>query len=397
MRLAWLLAGENRALVPFFKIFLPMHALHAKAQNTAVKPRWPAAGCFWWHAWAQAPQTPALGSCALPLDMQSDTHGASTAPDSALGSLLLPLELLAQPPLLPPSKATGQRSLQSQPSTALSAAFCCPLNSGASPCCPLRPQASVLSRQPGRGLGSTRRCPSRPPQALGCLVRASSVAPEQCSRLLTLPSLFYFRNGLSGLPCTSLRAKRCPLATNHACCSPVLAPCLHLRWGLEPKLLSLSLLVWHLESFLYVVGVPLLFCAIVALVLRSNCHVPTLMLGNFVASFFEPGLVVPYMRAGELVTGGEHFRLSTGEFWEALRGHESHMLMFGMLHAIIGWTVILPITVAVLYITFLPIFKYLAARIAIPKLPLHQCGSHGSAIVGLDGASTSNLDCSVHA
>ncbi|MCO5559496.1 hypothetical protein L7F22_013097 [Adiantum nelumboides] len=167
--------------------------------------------------------------------------------------------------------------------------------------------------------------------------------------------------------------------------------------GLEPKLLSLSAALGLALGVFPVCGVPLLFCAIVALVLRSNCHVPTIMLGNFVASFFELGLVVPYMRAGEFVTGGEHFRLSTGEFWEALRGHESHMLMFGMLHAIIGWTVFLPVTVAVLYICSLPIFKYLAARIAIPKLPLHQIGSHGSAIVGLDGASTSNLDCSVHA
>lgn len=165
-----------------------------------------------------------------------------------------------------------------------------------------------------------------------------------------------------------------------------------LRRGLEPKLLSLSAALGLALGVFPICGVPLLFCAVVALVLRSNCHVPTLMLGNFVASFFELGLVVPYMRAGELVTGGEHFPLSTGEFWEALKGHESHTLMIGMLHAIIGWSVFLPITVALLYISFLPMFMYLAARVDIPNLPLHEGRSHDSSNVWPDGASTSNSD-----
>ncbi|KAI5055208.1 hypothetical protein GOP47_0030353 [Adiantum capillus-veneris] len=169
-----------------------------------------------------------------------------------------------------------------------------------------------------------------------------------------------------------------------------------LRRGLEPKLLSLSAALGLALGVFPICGVPLVFCAAVALVLRSNCHVPTLMLGNFVASFFELWLVVPYMRAGELVTGGEHFPLSTGEFWEALKGGESHTLIFGMLHAIVGWSVFLPITVAVLYVSFLPIFKYLAAKIELSKFPLHQSGSHDSVSARVDGSSSSNPDSSVH-
>ncbi|KAI5054691.1 hypothetical protein GOP47_0029836 [Adiantum capillus-veneris] len=147
---------------------------------------------------------------------------------------------------------------------------------------------------------------------------------------------------------------RVQLATSHTITSMYMFMCdlgnRSIHMGLEPKLLSLSAALGLALGVFPICGVPLVFCAAVALVLRSNCHVPTLMLGNFVASFFELWLVVPYMRAGELVTGGEHFPLSTGEFWEALKGGESHTLIFGMLHAIVGWSVFLPITVAVLYI-----------------------------------------------
>ncbi|KAH7415169.1 hypothetical protein KP509_14G031200 [Ceratopteris richardii] len=153
-----------------------------------------------------------------------------------------------------------------------------------------------------------------------------------------------------------------------------------LRRGLQPKVLSLSASLGFALGVFPICWVPLVFCAIVAVVLRSYCHVPTLMLGNFVASFFELGLVVPYMRAGELITGGEHFPLSSGIFWEAFKDQGSHMLMSGMLHAIIGWSALVPFTVIVLYILFLPLFKYLAARMEISTLPLQQDWSYADFI-----------------
>eukprot|EP00250_Pteridium_aquilinum_P008117 c17688_g2_i1 orf=821-1195(+) len=52
-----------------------------------------------------------------------------------------------------------------------------------------------------------------------------------------------------------------------------------LRRGLEPRLLSLSAALGVALGVFPVCGVPLIFCAIAALVLRSKCHVPTLMLG----------------------------------------------------------------------------------------------------------------------
>lgn len=136
-----------------------------------------------------------------------------------------------------------------------------------------------------------------------------------------------------------------------------------LRRGLEPKLLSLSMALGLTFGLFPLCGVALLLCAIAAVILQSNCHVPTLMLANFVASPFELGLLVPFARVGELVTGEEeHFIITPGGFWEAIREHEPRAFMFGILHAVIGWSVFAPISIAFLYITTLPIFRCLIAR-----------------------------------
>lgn len=169
-----------------------------------------------------------------------------------------------------------------------------------------------------------------------------------------------------------------------------------LRRGLEPKLLALSAAMGLTLGVFPICGVPLLFCALAALVLRSNCHLPTLMLANFLASFFELGLVVPYMRVGESVTGGERFYLSSIGLWQALRGHESRVLFFGMLHAIIGWLVLAPITMAVLFVSFLPVFKYMTAKLQISKFPLHDSDGDHQADAKTDGASTASPECVIN-
>lgn len=62
-----------------------------------------------------------------------------------------------------------------------------------------------------------------------------------------------------------------------------------IRRGLEPKLLSLSAALGLTFGVFPICGIALVLCAIIAVVLGPNCHVPTLMLGNFVISPFELG------------------------------------------------------------------------------------------------------------
>ncbi|KAH7441602.1 hypothetical protein KP509_03G045300 [Ceratopteris richardii] len=146
-----------------------------------------------------------------------------------------------------------------------------------------------------------------------------------------------------------------------------------LKRGLEPKLLSLSAALGLTIGLFPVCGVTLVLCALTAVILQSKCHVPTLMLGNFMASFFELGLLFPLMRVGEMVTGGEHFVISSDGLWEAIRGWRAPRgLIFGMMHAVIGWLLVSPFCVAILYGVFFPIFTYLTSKFHTDRLILES-------------------------
>lgn len=135
-----------------------------------------------------------------------------------------------------------------------------------------------------------------------------------------------------------------------------------LRRGLEPQLLALSAALGLTIGIFPVCGFTLAICALVAVLLRSNCHVPTLMLANFLISPFELGLVVPFLRVGELVTGGQQFPLSSGGLWKAITDNGPHTVMFGILHAVIGWSICAPFLVGISYISFLPVFRFLVLK-----------------------------------
>lgn len=135
-----------------------------------------------------------------------------------------------------------------------------------------------------------------------------------------------------------------------------------LRRGLEPRFLSLSAALGLTLGVFPVCGVTVILCAITAVLLGSNCHMPTLMLANFMMTPLELGLIVPFLRVGELVTHGQHFPLSTDALWKAITGRGSHALMLGILHAVLGWSIFAPGLVAIFYVTLHPIFRYLITR-----------------------------------
>lgn len=148
-----------------------------------------------------------------------------------------------------------------------------------------------------------------------------------------------------------------------------------LRRGLEPKLLALSAALGVTLGVFPVCGVTVGLCALFAVILRSKCHWPTLVLANFVVTPFELGLVVPFMRVGELVTHGHHFPFTPGAIWDVIRGRASHDVLFGVLHAVIGWSIFAPVCFSFLFAIFYPIFRYLIRRfgttaLILPELPV---------------------------
>ncbi|KAI5073270.1 hypothetical protein GOP47_0011283 [Adiantum capillus-veneris] len=132
-----------------------------------------------------------------------------------------------------------------------------------------------------------------------------------------------------------------------------------LRRGLEPKLLALSAALGLTVGVFPVCGVTIGLCALIAVILRSKCHWPTLVLANFVVTPFELGLVVPFMRVGELVTNGRHFPFTPGAVWDVIRGRASRDVLFGVLHAVIGWSIFAPVCLSLLFVIFYPIFRFI--------------------------------------
>ncbi|EFJ34806.1 hypothetical protein SELMODRAFT_142363 [Selaginella moellendorffii] len=135
------------------------------------------------------------------------------------------------------------------------------------------------------------------------------------------------------------------------------------RRGTEPKQLALSGALGITLGVFPVYGATALLCALAALVLRSKCHVPLLMLANLVATPIELSLIIPFLRVGEYVLGAEHIALTTSTFKEAFSGHLPRQVIFGLLYAVLGWIVASPFIFCGLYAAFLPMFQSLSRKV----------------------------------
>eukprot|EP01018_Ginkgo_biloba_P013160 Gb_21067 [translate_table: standard] len=141
-----------------------------------------------------------------------------------------------------------------------------------------------------------------------------------------------------------------------------------LRRGLEPKLLSISAALGITLGVFPVYGVTIILCAIAASCLGPSCHVPTLMLANLIATPLEIGLLVPFLRLGEWASGGEHFLLTSDALWKLLSGQANHAIVYGLLHALIGWAILAPLLLGCFYVIFFPLFWCLIRRFGVDPL-----------------------------
>ncbi|GMN34571.1 hypothetical protein TIFTF001_044918 [Ficus carica] len=111
-------------------------------------------------------------------------------------------------------------------------------------------------------------------------------------------------------------------------------------------------------------------------VLGLRCHAPTVMLANFIATPIELSLVVPFLRFGEVISGGSHFPLTSDALKKVLTGQASHDVLLSIAHALLGWLVAAPFILVALYILFLPCFKILVRKFSVipssPKKPVHS-------------------------
>ncbi|KAH7294054.1 hypothetical protein KP509_28G054300 [Ceratopteris richardii] len=68
------------------------------------------------------------------------------------------------------------------------------------------------------------------------------------------------------------------------------SPCSNILWrGLRPTAISLSVALGVTLGLFPISGLRILFSAMAAMILQSNCHIPTLLLSSIIACPFQLG------------------------------------------------------------------------------------------------------------
>jgi uncharacterized protein (DUF2062 family) len=140
-----------------------------------------------------------------------------------------------------------------------------------------------------------------------------------------------------------------------------------LRQGITPDRLALSLAFGLGVGIFPVLGVSTIACTVAALALRLN--LPAIQLVNYLASPVQLVLIIPFVRVGEAVVGAPPQPLTVSAGLELLAAGVLNaviVLWDAIVHAAIGWAVIGPFLIYLLYRAFRPLLERAARRMAQP-------------------------------
>lgn len=143
-----------------------------------------------------------------------------------------------------------------------------------------------------------------------------------------------------------------------------------LRQGLSPEKIALCLALGVAISTVPIsFGLGTALCTAAAVMFRLN--LPAIQAANWAAAPLQVLLFIPYMRAGEFLTRAKPLPLSIAQisamfradFWGSLA-----RLWGSILRATLGWGVIAPLAVLVMYAILVPVLRL------IPVLPREPAG-----------------------
>ncbi|HUJ41541.1 MAG TPA: DUF2062 domain-containing protein [Candidatus Acidoferrales bacterium] len=138
-----------------------------------------------------------------------------------------------------------------------------------------------------------------------------------------------------------------------------------LRQGLSPQKIAMCLALGIAISTVPIsFGLGTALCTAAAIIFRLN--LPAIQAANWAASPLQVLLFIPYMRAGEFLTRARPLPLSItqitamfrADFWGSLA-----RLWGSILRATLGWAVLAPVAVLLLYVILVPVLRL------IPVLP----------------------------
>jgi uncharacterized protein (DUF2062 family) len=143
-----------------------------------------------------------------------------------------------------------------------------------------------------------------------------------------------------------------------------------LRQGLSPEKIALCLALGLAISTVPIsFGLGTALCAGAAVVFRLN--LPAIQAANWASAPLQVILFIPYMRAGEFLTRAKPLPLSIAQisamfradFWGSLE-----KLWGSILRATLGWGVLAPLEVLLIYAILVPVLRL------IPALPREASG-----------------------
>ncbi|KAM0940215.1 hypothetical protein DsansV1_C19g0161531 [Dioscorea sansibarensis] len=147
------------------------------------------------------------------------------------------------------------------------------------------------------------------------------------------------------------------------------------RRGAEPKQLAFSTALGLTLGVFPICGVTVFLCGMAIALIGKRCHAPSVMLANFIATPIELSLVIPFLRLGEIISGGPHFPLTSDALRKVFTGQASRDVLLSIIHALLGWFVAAPFILGTLYTFFLPCFKFLVQKFGSlppsPKKPVY--------------------------
>ncbi|HEX7417248.1 MAG TPA: DUF2062 domain-containing protein [Steroidobacteraceae bacterium] len=136
-----------------------------------------------------------------------------------------------------------------------------------------------------------------------------------------------------------------------------------LRQGISPEKLALSLAFGFGLGIFPVFGATTLLCAVAAVALRLN--LPAIQLVNYLTSPVQLVLIIPFVRVGEHLVGAPPQPLTIKAGLALLAAgvlNAVSVLRGAIVHAMIGWLLIGPVVIYVLYRLLRPVLARAAPR-----------------------------------
>jgi uncharacterized protein (DUF2062 family) len=129
-----------------------------------------------------------------------------------------------------------------------------------------------------------------------------------------------------------------------------------LRQGVTPDKIAMSLAFGLGFGIFPVLGVSTVLCTVAAVVLRLN--LPAIQLVNYLAAPLQIALIIPFVRLGEHVLRVAPQPLSISEGFRLLAQGALHAIVVlrdAIAHAAVGWIIIGPALIYLLYRIFTPL------------------------------------------